>query len=53
MKLRIMTFNVQGCKNYVSKKRDYNSIISLIEKYKPDIIGFNEVFGSVFGGKSQ
>lgn len=44
MKLRIMTFNTQHCKNYISKKIDYKSIINLINKYNPDIIGLNEIY---------
>lgn len=44
MKLRVMTFNIQHCKNYISKKIDYKSIIDLINKYNPDIIGLNEVY---------
>lgn len=44
MKLRVMTFNTQHCKNYISKRIDYKSIIDLINKYKPDIIGLNEMY---------
>ena len=44
MKLRVMTFNTQHCKNYISKKFDYKSIIDLIAKYNVDIIGLNEVY---------
>ncbi len=53
MKLRIMTFNIRGCKNYVTNKKDYESIIKIIKKYNPDIIGLNEVFGSIFTNNNQ
>ena len=48
MKLKIMTFNTQHCKNYLSKKIDYKSITNLIEEYNPDIIGLNEIYGFPF-----
>ena len=44
MKIKIMTFNIQHCKNYITKKIDYNSIINLIKKYNPDIVGLNEIY---------
>lgn len=53
MKLRIMTFNIRGCKNYITNKIDYKSIIEIIKKYNPDIIGLNEVFGSIFTSNNQ
>lgn len=44
MNLKIMTFNTQHCKNYITNKIDYNEIINLINKYNPDIIGLNEIY---------
>ena len=44
MNIKIMSLNVQHCKNYITKKIDYKSISDLINKYKPDIIGLNEVY---------
>ena len=53
MKLRIMTFNIRGCKNYITNKKDYDSIIEIINKYNPDIIGLNEVFGGILTSNNQ
>ena len=44
MNIKVMSFNTQHCKNFITKKIDYNSIINLIKKYDVDIIGLNEVF---------
>lgn len=53
MELRIMTFNIRGCKNYITNKKDYKSIIEIIKKYNPDIIGLNEVFGGIISNNNQ
>ena len=53
MKLRIMTFNIRGCKNYLTNKKDINSIVKIIRKYNPDIIGLNEVFSGIISNNSQ
>jgi len=45
MILKLMSFNTQHCKNYITKKIDYNEIINLINKYDVDIIGLNEIYG--------
>ena len=46
--LKVMSFNTQHFLNYKTKKIDYNSTINLINKYKPDIIGLNEVYGKKY-----
>ena len=48
-----MTFNIRGCKNYLTNKKDYKSIIDIIKKYNPDIIGLNEVFGGIISNNNQ
>ena len=53
MQLKIMSFNTQHCKNFISKKIDYNSIANLIKKYDIDVIGLNEIFGNFLIIKSQ
>lgn len=53
MNLRIMTFNIRGCKNYITNKKNYKSIIEIIKKYNPDIIGLNEVFGGIITDNNQ
>ncbi len=52
MKLKLMTFNTQHCKNYNTNKIDYDSITILIKKYSPDIIGLNEIYGKGFDKKN-
>ncbi len=46
MNIKIMSFNTQHCKNFITKKIDYDSIVNLIKKYDVDIIGLNEIFGN-------
>ena len=48
MKINVMTFNTQHCKNFLSNQIDYDSICNLIQKYKADIIGLNEIYGKRF-----
>lgn len=43
--MKIMTFNVQHCFNYLLKKIDYKILASEILKEDPDIIGLNEIYG--------
>ena len=52
MKVKIMSFNAQHCKNFNTKKIDYNSIINLIKDNDVDIIGLNEIF-ALSKNKSQ
>lgn len=44
MNIKVMSFNTQHFKNFVTKKIDYTSVVNLIKKYEVDIIGLNEVF---------
>lgn len=44
MNLKLMVLNTQHCKNFNTKKIDYISIVNLINKYNPDIIGLNEMY---------
>ena len=41
--MKIMTFNIQSCKDYVKKIYDYKVCGSLIKEYNPDVLGLNEV----------
>ena len=45
MRIKLMTFNTQHCKNYITNKIDYDAIRELIKKYNPDIVGLNEIYG--------
>ena len=51
MKLKLMSFNTQHFENYNTKEIEYESVIKLINKYKSDIIGLNEVYGKGFDKK--
>lgn len=53
MKLKIMTFNTQHCKNFITKKIDYENVINMIKKYNPDIIGLNEIYGKGYDRNIQ
>ena len=45
MELKILTFNIQSCKDYI--KKDFNPKVSgdAIKEINPDIVGLNEVRG--------
>ena len=41
--MKIITFNVQHCENYLTKKIDFDAFASAIKQLTPDVIGLNEV----------
>ena len=41
--MRIMTFNVQHCENYLTKQIDFTSFANVIKQFDPDVIGLNEM----------
>ncbi len=43
MKYRVMTYNIQSCKNFITKEFNHKFVSDVINKYKPDILGLNEV----------
>ncbi len=43
--MKIMTFNVQHCKNFISGKIDYEKVAEAIVSCGADVIGLNEVRG--------
>ena len=45
MKLTIGTYNIQSCKDYITKIFDPNACAKVINSFKPDILGLNEVRG--------
>lgn len=45
MIIKLLSFNIQHCKNYVSKEIDIKEVINLIKETGADIIGLNEVYG--------
>lgn len=44
MKLKIMSFNVQHCLNYRTRKIDYDIMIDAIKQCQAEIIGINEMY---------
>ena len=45
MTLKIMSYNIQHCKNYQSKKIEFDKIAAVIKEFDADIVGLNEVRG--------
>ena len=41
--MKIMTFNIQHCENYLTKKIDFSAFANAIKQLNPDVIGLNEV----------
>ena len=45
MKITIGTYNIQSCKDYITKQFDPMACAKVINAFKPDILGLNEVRG--------
>ena len=45
MKLKVVSFNIQHAKNYITKVIDYDKLVNTIKEMDPDVIALNEVFG--------
>lgn len=45
MKINLLTFNIQHCRNFITKEIDVDGVANLIKNTKADIIGLNEVYG--------
>ena len=43
--MRIMTFNIQHCKNYISKKIDVPAVADAIALLGAEVVVLNEVYG--------
>ena len=41
--MKIMTFNIQHCENYLTQKIDYNAMADVIKKCGAEIVGLNEI----------
>ena len=41
--MKIMTFNTQHCKNYLTDKIDYKVMADVINSYSPDFVALNEM----------
>ena len=44
--MRIMTFNIQHCKNYISKKIDVPAVADAIALLGAEVVVLNEVYGA-------
>lgn len=40
---KIMSYNIQSCRDYITREFTPNSVANVINKYNPDIVGLNEV----------
>ena len=45
MKIKVTTYNIQSCKDYVTKVFNPETIAKVINEINPDILGLNEVRG--------
>ena len=45
MDITVMSFNIQHCRNFMTREIDYDSFVEEIRKRNADIIGLNEVRG--------
>ena len=41
--MKIMSYNIQSCRDYITRKFDPTKVINVIKEYEPDILGLNEV----------
>lgn len=41
----VMSFNIQHCMNFLTKRRDYAAIADAVARCRADIVGLNEVIG--------
>ncbi|MGD9887464.1 MAG: endonuclease/exonuclease/phosphatase family protein [Bacilli bacterium] len=53
MKINFMTFNIQHCKNYITKQIDIDLMIKTIQDCQGEIVGLNEVYGEAESFPSQ
>ena len=48
MNYKFMSFNIQSCRNFMTRKFSVDQIANVIKLYNPDIVGLNEVRGEKF-----
>lgn len=41
--MKIMSYNIQSCRDYITREFDPTKVIKVIKDYEPDILGLNEV----------
>ncbi|MCK9471081.1 MAG: endonuclease/exonuclease/phosphatase family protein [Bacilli bacterium] len=45
MKIKLLTFNIQHCRNFITREIDVDGVVQTIKETGADIIGLNEVYG--------
>ena len=53
MKIKLLSFNIQHCRNFITREIDVDSVVNLIKESGADIIGLNEVYGEYKGNIPQ
>lgn len=53
MIIKVMTFNIQHCRDYIKRVIDVKMFARQIKNLNPDIIGLNEVYGEYDNNRSQ
>lgn len=53
MKLKIMSYNIQHAKNYISKEINYDALVNAIKEINPDVLSLNEVYSSGFNNTEE
>lgn len=54
--MKIMTFNIQHCHNYIVDKINYQMLAEEIKNISPDVLGINEIYGdktSIYGNQVE
>lgn len=46
MNIKVMSFNTQHCKNYITREIDYDAMVNAIRTCEADIVGLNEMYGA-------
>lgn len=53
MQINFMTFNIQHCRNYVTREIDIDLMVKTIKQCQGEIVGLNEVYGKNNDNPSQ
>lgn len=53
--MKLLTFNVQHLRNYITREIDFDIFINIIKELNPDVVVLNEVFSgnSIFGDEPK
>lgn len=53
MKIKLLSFNIQHCRNFITREIDVDGVVNLIKNSGADIIGLNEIYGEHKGNLPQ